>query len=1062
MKGTIHLETFASRNKVMLHAWDPGGDIRDIEGKSIDCRSFTFELEMEETADPREIQFLFWYPDGESQLWESDAYTRRIPTTDATELWCFEYSRRCMTTDPYAGGMTKNVMVHALSRRRFAGGFVYAWDPSGTSHAEVDLQADTSDPLHWSCSIPLQSWMQKGFHFKLAKRYGERSDFEPDESTRVWRPADGGEVWVKSGQFSVSATRPPLLTATVELTYSRRAPSPVLLVEDDVDDFSAPAVPGSESVLDADFARRSFSFDVYAEAGYRITAEIEQNGSKTIVLSLPFRMRQGDQLTTGRAIAGNYRWLQESPTRDATAKIVVYPNPQSAFGDRILLRWVSGEAPRTTQDRPVPGCHTAVANRRDDGAWETAFAVFSDVPHWIDLLSSPDGMYECRSDGPILSRRSFQIAAGTTVELSTTDGLTGLAIGKVPPTFVDVPDRIAWLKRAFDERIVTAAIFDRWELPLGATVADNEILFTLFAPHAVSAKVLLLETGTDRAGARTCRTFDMQITPDLRYWWCTVSTAYLPDPKRVLYRFQLNGQQEVVDPASRQVSAAPFLFAAPGEGQDGTWSIVSDRQELLAEVDSIPWQTRRWSELLIYEMHPLRFTDRNRNASGPLRPFAQIVEELVPGRYLDALQVTALELLPVHEFPKEISWGYNPALQFAIESSYGGPPGFASLIQRAHAQQKSIILDIVFNHLVESPMQETAPDVFVDGETNWGDMVNYDHPVVQEHFRQAVLHLWDTFRLDGFRLDATLAILQSDKPNGYILRRPGSGGGRDFLVTLHRALHAAADARGQRWPYVVAENDPNDFSIDDGVVDGQWDFTLQYPLGVVACNRDDNTESVKQALIPYRPLYETVRYAESHDAVSAQEAWKQRMVRREAWGFGMSMAKATGAVALLSKGIPMLFMGEEAGEDHPFAFNMRALGAQEAYLDLQHYVDPATPNSHVLHWFNDLMGLRRNTANGLVNDDRPFIGKGRKTVAFTRADGRFFVIATFGTPDTVQNLGGLGLPRDGFYKEIFNSTWAQYAVPKEGPVDNHGYDAALHAWDNVNVPPIGAIVLERR
>ncbi len=176
----------------------------------------------------------------------------------------------------------------------------------------------------------------------------------------------------------------------------------------------------------------------------------------------------------------------------------------------------------------------------------------------------------------------------------------------------------------------------------------------------------------------------------------------------------------------------------------------------------------------------------------------------------------------------------------------------------------------------------------------------------------------------------------------------------------------------------------------------------------------------------------------------------------------MSMAKATGAVTLLAKGIPMLFMGEEAGEDQPFAFEMAGMSDQDAYCDLDHYVDPTTQNAQVLHWFRDLIDLRRNTDNGFTWDDRPYVGRGNKTLAFTRADGRFFVIATFGTPDVVQNLGWLGLPAQDTYKEIFNSTWQPYAVSKETPANNGGYDATLTASSTINIPSIGAVVLEKR
>jgi 1,4-alpha-glucan branching enzyme len=505
------------------------------------------------------------------------------------------------------------------------------------------------------------------------------------------------------------------------------------------------------------------------------------------------------------------------------------------------------------------------------------------------------------------------------------------------------------------------------------------------------------------------------------------------------------------------VTLAPTLWAGPGEGPEGCWSVAVDTAALRSRGNG--WQTPYYNEFIIYELHPLRFSRRTPGAVA----FDQLSREVAPDGYLGRLGVTALELLPTHEFPKEISWGYNPSCFFAIESSYGGPAELARMVEDCHRNGKAVMLDLVFNHLVESPMQEIAADVFADGETQWGDMVNYDHSVCIEFFRQAYIYLWDTFHLDGFRFDATEAIVNGHVDNGYIVRdhRTGSGHGWEFLVELKRAIEQAANASGRHWPFRVCENDPCNEGMLGRCMDAEWDFWLQYPLGECACNREDKTDSVRGVLQTGRPLHQVVRYAESHDAVSAQDGWKQRMATREAWGSGLSMAKAMGATVLLAEGVPMLFMGQEAAEIQPFYFGMQGLDDSCCYLDLDRYLDPGTPHYQVLRWFQHLIGLRRNLSNGFAYDDEPIVGRGYKTLAFTRAGGRFFVIVTFGTSDTRQNLGHLGLPGWGSYKEIFNSTWDSYRVPGDSLVGNGGYSAALNAGQTVQLPPIGAVVLER-
>ena len=152
----------------------------------------------------------------------------------------------------------------------------------------------------------------------------------------------------------------------------------------------------------------------------------------------------------------------------------------------------------------------------------------------------------------------------------------------------------------------------------------------------------------------------------------------------------------------------------------------------------------------------------------------------------------------------------------------------------------------------------------------------------------------------------------------------------------------------------------------------------------------------------------------------------------------------------------MLFMGEEAGEDEPFHFG------QESYLRLDEYEKSNSEMHRIYTWFQHMMGLRKNPDNGFRGDDNQSVRSSHKTIAFTRGWGRFFVICTFGTPDTRQNVGWLGLPPSTPYKEIFNSTWPAYRVDSETERANGGYNARIYSDHVINLPYIGAVVLERR
>jgi hypothetical protein len=162
----------------------------------------------------------------------------------------------------------------------------------------------------------------------------------------------------------------------------------------------------------------------------------------------------------------------------------------------------------------------------------------------------------------------------------------------------------------------------------------------------------------------------------------------------------------------------------------------------------------------------------------------------------------------------------------------------------------------------------------------------------------------------------------------------------------------------------------------------------------------------------------------------------------------------------------MLFMGQEGGEDEDFFFDYDpAQNRQDLryFARLPFYEDLGNERNRILAWYRDLIGLRNNPGNGLRGNDNQTLGKGYRTVAFSRASGRFFIIATFGTPDTRQNLSWLQLPNSGAtYKEIFNSSWPAYRVENEANFSNGSYDAVLTGTSIVNLPPVGGIVLERR
>ena len=157
----------------------------------------------------------------------------------------------------------------------------------------------------------------------------------------------------------------------------------------------------------------------------------------------------------------------------------------------------------------------------------------------------------------------------------------------------------------------------------------------------------------------------------------------------------------------------------------------------------------------------------------------------------------------------------------------------------------------------------------------------------------------------------------------------------------------------------------------------------------------------------------------------------------------------------------MLFMGQEVGETQSFSFDNNGPAVNPQNDDLPPAA--ATDKTRVLAWFRLLMGLRNDPAQGLRGDANYQVVKtGYRTVAFTCGTGQsLFVVVTFGTANNQQDSSWLGLPGGVAYKEIFNSSWPVFQVEFEQEQSNGGYNAQIYSGQILNLPSIGAVVLQR-
>ncbi|HTG74751.1 MAG TPA: alpha-amylase family glycosyl hydrolase, partial [Terriglobia bacterium] len=245
-----------------------------------------------------------------------------------------------------------------------------------------------------------------------------------------------------------------------------------------------------------------------------------------------------------------------------------------------------------------------------------------------------------------------------------------------------------------------------------------------------------------------------------------------------LYLYCLDSGQQRPDPASR------FQI----EGVHGPSQILDLRFD---------WQDQTWKGLplpdyLIYELHVGTFT-----AEGT---FDAAIS------YLDGLRelgITAIELMPVAQFPGNRNWGYDGVYPYAVQNSYGGPLGLKRLVQACHARGLAAILDVVYNHLgPEGNYLREFGYYFTDRyRTSWGDAINYDGPhsdEVRHFFIENALYWITEFHFDALRLDAAHAIFEHSA--------------RPFLAELSEAVHRRGEEL-HRLVYLIPESSMNDVRL---------------------------------------------------------------------------------------------------------------------------------------------------------------------------------------------------------------------------------------------------------
>jgi maltooligosyltrehalose trehalohydrolase len=443
-----------------------------------------------------------------------------------------------------------------------------------------------------------------------------------------------------------------------------------------------------------------------------------------------------------------------------------------------------------------------------------------------------------------------------------------------------------------------------WTLDIGASaITPDCVAFRVWAPAADSLTVKTISNGRPR---------ETPLTRDEgEYFSCMVKGVREGD--RYLYGFP--DGSEYPDPASR----------FQPDGVHGSSAIVDP---LSFRWDDKGWKGVPLENYIVYELHVGTFTEAG--------TFSSVMPRL---GYLRELGVTAVEFMPVGQFPGTRNWGYDGAYPFAPQNSYGGPNGLKELVNACHGHGLSAVLDVVYNHLgPEGNYLAKFGPYFTDRyRTPWGDAINFDGPSsdeVRHYFVSNALYWITEFHIDALRIDAIHGIFDFSA--------------RHFLEELGEAVHREGSALGRNI-YVIPESDLNDVRIINPRqtggygLDAQWNDDFHHALHcLIAGERNgyyqdfgkmEHLEKAFDEGFVYSGQYSSFRkrrhgnsskgrlarqfvvFSQNHDQVG-NRALGDRLSRR----LSFEKLKLAATIVLLSPFIPLLFMGEEYGETTPFHY----------------------------------------------------------------------------------------------------------------------------------------------
>jgi len=485
------------------------------------------------------------------------------------------------------------------------------------------------------------------------------------------------------------------------------------------------------------------------------------------------------------------------------------------------------------------------------------------------------------------------------------------------------------------------------------------------------------------------------------------------------------------------------------------------------------FQMPEWTKLVAYELHVGTFFV----PSGTALPgtFATATQKL---DHLQSLGINAIELMPVAEFPGDISWGYNGSHPYSVESALGGPDALKAFVDAAHQRGMAVMGDVVFNHIGPNDMDlwqydgwstsSTTGGIFfyedANSSTPWGPRPNYGRGEVRTYLRDNAMMWLDEFRMDGLRFDGTKFMRLRDYagpeiPDGWSL------------------LQWCNDSADAQFPgkLMIAEDLGENAWISKTTgaggagFDTQWDGAFAFPVRAALEASSDSSRdmyAVRDAVNKSfnASMQQRVIYTENHDEVANGRTRVPEAIWPGNAGSYYSRKRSTlgAALVMTAPGIPMIFQGQEFLEDGWFA--------AEDPLDWT----KATTYSKITAMYRDLIALRKN-ANGNTKGLTGYftnvfhVNNGSKLIGFQRwqngGPGDDVVVLSNFSNTSFPNYR-IGLPRAGLWRVRFNSDSTSYSsdfgnfAAYDVTADNYGYDGLPYSG-NFRIAPYSTVIFSQ-